>query len=327
MKQYVSIFIIAIITGFLVFNGNNFAGDNTYLMTEVNPVSQQGTVGFLLQTDKTYSNGKGQDNFGQFLLEIPGLAGCYMQRSDFSVNIYFLWSGKDRFARCFDIQFEDFPGPATYFFQFTWDSAKGLFEGYMNGNPLRYPGIRFEPWRVDGQATQTKLSSGPNKITKVEVLSRYMKKEEVVKRVPKELLGKGSKLLGRCDSAVPIDLSKRRGKLLYASKMNNKASVHDWILEGPGEIRFKNDKMTMRSKTPNPPTRGTGHFNFWCPKDFPESFIAEWEYEPLKNHGFSIVFFAAKGVMPISRCIKPAGHMVTCAKTTRFTLPPMGRLP
>jgi hypothetical protein len=37
------------------------------------------------------------------------------------------------------------------------------------------------------------------------------------------------------------------------------------------------------------------HTVFWCPQDFPESFIAEWEFEPLSQYGLAIVFFAARG--------------------------------
>ena len=29
----------------------------------------------------------------------------------------------------------------------------------------------------------------------------------------------------------------------------------------------------MASEMPNPTTRQTGHFTFWCPEEFPESFI------------------------------------------------------
>src|SRR5690606_16996103 len=39
------------------------------------------------------------------------------------------------------------------------------------------------------------------------------------------------------------------------------------------------------------------HHVFWCPKDFPSRFVAEWEMQNLNPEGgLAIVFFAAKGV-------------------------------
>ena len=34
---------------------------------------------------------------------------------------------------------------------------------------------------------------------------------------------------------------------------------------------------------------------FWCPVDFPESFIAEWDFQALSHYGLAIAFFAARG--------------------------------
>ncbi|MCP4553494.1 MAG: hypothetical protein GY834_15955, partial [Bacteroidetes bacterium] len=65
--------------------------DSEKLMTQDNPLSRQGTVSFLLHTDKTYSNGVGQEEFEQILFKLPGLADCRLNRTDNSVDIFFLW--------------------------------------------------------------------------------------------------------------------------------------------------------------------------------------------------------------------------------------------
>ncbi len=287
--------IITSILCSLIFSLHGFDQEEPFLKPLDKHVSQQGMVSFLLETDKAYKNGNGDKRFFQALFELPGLAGCYLQRTDLSVDIFFGWEGKKPLERSFHIEFQDLPGPESYFFQFSWDATKGLSDGYMNGIPLRCPGIRFDPWIIEGKATQLKIQPGPNKVTVSEIVPRYMRKKELIKQVPEELRGKNSHLLGLIDGPEPLDISRRRSKLLYASTMNESASVNEWILEGPGELTFEDESLIMRSLTPNPPTRGTGHIVLWCPDDFPESFIAEWEFKPLKEHGFCIVFFAAKG--------------------------------
>lgn len=90
--------------------------------------------------------------------------------------------------------------------------------------------------------------------------------------------------------ALASDLPSR-GELLYQNNFSSTGDTANWILEGPGEITFNNGWMHMRSP------EQTGHHVLWCPEDFPESFIAEWEAQNLKSDaGLCIVFFAAQGV-------------------------------
>jgi len=82
-----------------------------------------------------------------------------------------------------------------------------------------------------------------------------------------------------------------KGKLLYSNALSNTELVKDWILEGPAKVEFKDNWMHMYS--PNE----EGHHVFWCPIDFPENFIAEWEAQNQEiDAGLCIVFFCAKGL-------------------------------
>ena len=81
-----------------------------------------------------------------------------------------------------------------------------------------------------------------------------------------------------------------KGQLLYAADFSNRESVADWVMEGPGALTFEDGWMQMFS-----PEEAMHHV-FWCPAEFPESFLAEWEVQNLKPEaGLCIVFFAAKG--------------------------------
>ncbi|MBK8659962.1 MAG: DUF1961 family protein [Bacteroidetes bacterium] len=82
-----------------------------------------------------------------------------------------------------------------------------------------------------------------------------------------------------------------KGELLYANALAGKADTVDWRMEGDGQVELMNGWMKLYS--PNE----KGHHVFWCPQEFPESFIAEWEVQNLHPQaGLCIVFFAAKGL-------------------------------
>lgn len=62
-------------------------------------------------------------------------------------------------------------------------------------------------------------------------------------------------------------------------------------MEGPGETEFTDGWMEVFS-----PEREFHHV-FWCPVDFPDRFVAQWEAQNLDpEYGLCIIFFAAKGM-------------------------------
>jgi len=81
-----------------------------------------------------------------------------------------------------------------------------------------------------------------------------------------------------------------RGELLYQNNLAEPKDVVDWVMEGPGKVDFRQGWMEMYSPEEE------NHHVLWCPEDFPESFIAEWEAQNLDpTYGLCIVFFAAHG--------------------------------
>jgi len=81
-----------------------------------------------------------------------------------------------------------------------------------------------------------------------------------------------------------------KGDLIYENSFSDKNQVADWTMEGAGTLEFRGDWMEMYSSVEK------YHHVFWCPKDFPSGFVAEWEVQNLKTDaGLCIIFFAAKG--------------------------------
>lgn len=81
-----------------------------------------------------------------------------------------------------------------------------------------------------------------------------------------------------------------KGKLIYANSLSDSGQLQDWVMEGPGRLSFSDGWMDMYS-----PNKKWDHV-LWCPADFPESFIAEWDLQNREiQEGLVIIFFAAKG--------------------------------
>lgn len=254
------------------------------------PVSQTGTISFKLQSSKAYFNGRGQEDCRQLLVSLPGVCRIDFTRRDEVINLAWTWEREgDAHIGGITTDLTDLPGPETFFLQYTWDSARGLSEGYLNGMPLRVSGTRFAPWWVQREAATVVAGSGALQVSGLTVVPRYTPPAEVGASVPGELRGRHNNLIGFPKPPVPIEVAARRGRLLHESLFDRPESVADWVREGPLDLRFENGHMLMRSAD------FAGNVVFWCPRDFPESFVAEWEFEPLTEHGLGIVFFAAKG--------------------------------
>jgi len=96
-------------------------------------------------------------------------------------------------------------------------------------------------------------------------------------------------LAGLASLKGQVDLF-RKGQLLYENPMSSKADLSAWMMEGAGVVEFRENWMEMYSPGEK------SHHVFWCPMEFPASFLAEWEAQNLETDaGLCIIFFAAKG--------------------------------
>lgn len=81
-----------------------------------------------------------------------------------------------------------------------------------------------------------------------------------------------------------------KGDLIYESSLSNREALEGWIMEGPGELEFKDRWMQIYAP------KEQGHHVYWSPAKLPASFIATWELQNLNTDaGLCIVFFAAEG--------------------------------
>ena len=82
--------------------------------------------------------------------------------------------------------------------------------------------------------------------------------------------------------------------LIYNNPLASKSDIEGFVLEGTANISFPEGKLRMENGL-SAAQGQKANYVLWCPKDFPSNVYIEWEFQPLKEPGLAILFFAAKG--------------------------------
>jgi hypothetical protein len=85
------------------------------------------------------------------------------------------------------------------------------------------------------------------------------------------------------------------GECLYRNSLSSKIELDNWRLEGKAEIRFENNRLHLENELDPEVYGDNAHWVFWCPEDFPDRVIVQWEFYPIREPGLCMIFFAASG--------------------------------
>jgi hypothetical protein len=86
-----------------------------------------------------------------------------------------------------------------------------------------------------------------------------------------------------------------KGNCIYTNLFENQDSVKDWRLEGRAIIKFTGKGMSIKNELDPDLCGDSAHWVFWCPLDFSDNIIIEWDFLPISDRGLCMFFFAAKG--------------------------------
>jgi hypothetical protein len=86
-----------------------------------------------------------------------------------------------------------------------------------------------------------------------------------------------------------------RGECLYNNPLSNITDIEDWKLEGLAKHSFEDSCLHLENELDPDIYGDDAHWVFWCPIDFPDKIIIEWEFYPVREPGLCMVFFAAAG--------------------------------
>lgn len=255
-------------------------------------IGQTGTVRFWFLPNQTYTPKRGIEDTVEPLISLPGLVDISLQLDSSAVTLFVEWAGDSdkMFERHIRIIIPSLPGDDWIHFSLTWDADVGLYNALINGTPFYIPGVAIEPIQ-QGQSQTVKIGNHNVAIAGLEVKSTYTAPEKLRERIDPARLDSLAHLMG-AERLAPFDIEPRRGRLLYANALDHPDRVQSWVMEGPGILTAKDGWLHLESERPDGPQ---GHMVFWCPEDFPDSFIAEWEFVLEDPVGLCIVFFAATG--------------------------------
>lgn len=254
------------------------------------PPAARGSVMLWIRIEETLQSGRDVDGFSTDILSAPGVFHLSLEHRPDALQIYWDWTAGAPEGWEMRTLLPGLPGPGWYHLAFRWDADEGYFDSYLNGTPVRLPRTPVDAWEAP-EAADLEVAAGPLAFAGLEVLDVPFGEDQLRSFVPGLYHGTLEHLLGWRELGT-MDLATRKGALIYESALDGESSVDDWVMEGPGEVRFEDGWMTMFSRRPDGPE---GHHVIWSPVDFPDRFMAEWTIQPLSHYGLCIVFFAARG--------------------------------
>lgn len=83
-------------------------------------------------------------------------------------------------------------------------------------------------------------------------------------------------------------------KLIYENALSSEEDIKGFVLEGSARLSFPEGKLRMENAI-SAEQGQKANYVLWCPEDFPSDVRVEWKFQPLKEPGLAILFFAAKG--------------------------------
>ncbi len=308
MKKGLSVFYII-----SLFIGIAFSNINA----QQKMLPERGSLGFWFYVDGEYRNGLVPKGRQVTLLEVPDILRVQLQATSTAVaasvaalsekvtetakidqtspssvvtlNLQWRMKGGNRLP--LDVPY--LPGKSRYYLAYRWDSNTGMFDGFLNGVPLRVPKTKVPKWEMKRQIVDFKADKS---ISELEVSEDIWTEEFIRNRAEKKPHSDVASLIG-FGSKIPIEnVEPLKETLLYAPDFSRQDVVNTWRMEGPGIYQInKEGWLSMESTEADKGPAGEGHIVFWTPEIFPESFVAQWEFQAISDDGLCIVFFAATG--------------------------------
>jgi hypothetical protein len=255
------------------------------------PVSGPMTASVWVKPLASWRNGPGVKKTGAQIVRVGDLGGLQLRVNSSDCLFGWRWAKGKCPEGVTDIN-NPCPGLAKgewFHLAMSWLPEKGEFAVYYNAVPVILPGTRQQPWAGAPVGSLT-LAPAAFEYADLRVEDQYLTWEQIQQRLPADKRFAHGDLLGFFpEKRQPLDMANRKGRLLYSSNLDNKESVAGWRMEGPGIVEFQDGWMRLRADEEK------HHIVYWCPENFPASFVAEWEAQPLKGPGLCIVFFSARG--------------------------------
>ena len=220
-----------------------------------------------------WRNGPGAVAEKVLLAELPGIAAITLSRLPSHIRIDWRWDRGIAGAGNLSAIYPAIPENGSHRLVFALDPAAGIFNGTLDGVRFRRETTRVTPWNMGPLPPVSAVKTG---------------------RLTTAVKFRTGRLTANPEPPPErLDLSDRRGRLIYHNGFDSPEACSGWRMEGPGRVELRNRELRMQPQDLKDPH---AHFVYWCPENFPSDFLAEWTMIPESRYGLAIVFFAARGV-------------------------------
>lgn len=269
------------------------------------PVSNRGSLAFWFHTDCRYQSGTATEETEQTLLELPGVLSVTFVTEQASINLYIGWGDRRdtvtrgaagtrkgiQFDRLIRVLLPEWPGPDWHHVAINWDAGTGDSNAFVNGTPYHIRGARIAPWANPPADRLRAAPGGRFALADLRVSAQPLSESTLRALVGAKRWGSLDRLLGVAGYGQ-LDPTPHRGAEIYFRRLARAEDVADWVLEGPGNVHFRDGWMELSSQRPDGPN---GHVVFWPRAELPDRILVEFEFEVLSEHGLNILFFGARG--------------------------------
>ena len=84
------------------------------------------------------------------------------------------------------------------------------------------------------------------------------------------------------------------GKCIYDNPLSCEQDLAGFVLEGDAKMTFSNGRLWLENGM-DPSNGQKANYVLWCPEVFPADVLIEWEFQPIREPGLAMLFFAAVG--------------------------------
>jgi hypothetical protein len=177
--------------------------------------------------------------------------------------------------------------------EFYFENGKLYFYSSASKDPRL---IVFATAEIENGATEQKDEEKPEKIKKEKGKDKKPKREsKAEKQVEPGATGSLDDILKKVELETvyettfdkPIRMMKEDELFDDKNRVRRPPKDIDWVLEGPAEVSVKSGRMHIKND-------GSNNCVLWNTREFPESFVAEWDFQHHFHRGLAIIFFAAQ---------------------------------
>jgi hypothetical protein len=86
-----------------------------------------------------------------------------------------------------------------------------------------------------------------------------------------------------------------RGEVIYSNPLASSGDIKGFVMEGQAKTSFPNGRLRIESAL-SPEMGQKANLVFWCPEIFPGNISIQWEFQPLREPGLAMMFFACRGM-------------------------------